>query len=303
MSEQHLGFTTPEALMRNIRHTVRIAGLHESSATMFLFLCEFPCQDQAGYFLNDPVTAELECESKVTQQSSEIWLCSMARLLIPGAPETNSFCETMVEQVLLYRGRLVATELVSSTEQFHIIGQEQSIADSAVSQSFRVTTPARFPHLDATFYQELTLEFRALGFSHIADLEEERLIEQTDLHTFTRYLLHPQTCTVAKGTLLPESAIRITELESLMSDGTVVCTTTEDRYEGDPGSMSLLINPVAEGLFPEDVLRLHLQKVEDYRAAKPFVSVREVRSLDDVIDLQQLISQLHLEMNQQVEWL
>ena len=303
MSEQHLGFTTPEALLRNIRQTVQCAGLNHNNATMFLFLCEFHCQDQAGYFLNDPVTAELECESEVTPQSSQVWLCSMARLLTPDSPETQALCETLVEQVLLYRGRLVATKPVSSGEEFHILGQEPGVTGGEVCQSFRITTPARFPHLDATFYQELTLEFRALGFSHIADLEEERLTEQTDLHTFTRYLLHPQTSTVAKGTLLPETAIRITELESLMSDGTVLCTTTESAGDDEHSNTSLLVTPVAESLFPEEILQLHLQKVEDYRAAKPFVSVREIRALDDVIELQQLIAQRHLETNQQIEWL
>lgn len=303
MSEQHLGFTTPEALMRNIRQTVQSAGLNISNATMFLFLCEFHCQDQAGYFLNDPVTAELECESDVTQQSSPVWLCSMARLLTPDHQEIHAFCETLVEQVLLYRGKLVAIRPMTSGDGFHILGQESGVTDSAVNQSFRITTPARFPHLDATFYQELMLEFSALGFSHIADLEEDRLTEQTDLQTFTRYLLHLKTSTVAKGTLLPESAVRITELESLMSDGTVVCTTTDSARDSEQNNMSLLVNSVVEGLFPEDVLRLHLQKVEDYRAAKPFVSVREIRSLDDVIDLQHLIAQLHWEASQQVGWL
>ncbi|WP_414828289.1 hypothetical protein [Alteromonas sp. H39] len=303
MSEQHLGFTTPDALMRNIRQTVQSASLSGSCATMFLFLCEFPCRDQAGYFLNDPVTAELDCESEVTQQSPQVWLCSMARLLTPDMTDTAAFCETLVEQVLLYRGRLVASEVASSGDEFHILEQKHDVADSVVNQLFRVTTPARFPHLDATFYQELMLEFRALGFLHIADLEEERLTGQTDLHTFTRYLLHPQTSTVAKGTLLPESAIRITELESLMSDGTVICTTTDGASDDSGGSVSLLVNPVAEGLFPEEVLRLHLQKVEDYSAAKPFVSVREVRSLDDVIDLQQTIAQLQLETREQSAWL
>ncbi len=301
MSEQHLGFTTPEALVRDIRLTVNDAQLSVNNATMFLFLCEFPSSDQAGYFLNDPVTAELECESEITEQSSDTWLCSMARLIIPDANETIAFSETLVEQVLLYRGQLVTIELATSGEQIHIFGQER--ASEALGQSFRETAPARFPHLDATFYQELTLEFRALGFSHVADLEEGRLLEHTDLHTFTRYLLHPQTSIIAKGTLLPESAERITELESLMSDGTVICTTAGGGLlrEDIPGS--LLINHVADGLFPEEVLSSHLQKVEGYRAAKPFVSVREVRVLDDIIEIQEMLAQLNSETSLKVGWL
>lgn len=301
MSEQGLGFTTPEALVRGIRTTVQSAGLSGNNATMFLFLSEFPCRDQTDYFLNDPVTAELECENEVTEKASDTWLCSMARLVIPEAPETTQFCETLVEQVLLYRGKLAAIELATTGAQFHIVGQGD-MADIP-GHSFRVTTPARFPHLDATFYQELTLEFRALGFSHIADLEEEQLLERTDLHTFTRYLLHLQTSTIAKGTLLPETSERIIELESLMSDGTVICTTVGGTFENSETHRCLLVNHIAGELFPEEMLRLHLQKVEDYCAGKPFVSVREVRTLDDVIDLQQLIAQLHCETRLEADWL
>ncbi len=183
MSEQHLGFTTPEALMRNIRQTVQSAGLNISNATMFLFLCEFHCQDQAGYFLNDPVTAELECESDVTQQSSPVWLCSMARLLTPDHQEIHAFCETLVEQVLLYRGKLVAIRPMTSGDGFPHPWAESGVTDSAVNPVLPDHNAGTPPHLDATFYQELMPEFSALGFSHIADLEEDRLTEQTDLQT------------------------------------------------------------------------------------------------------------------------
>lgn len=292
MSEEHLGFDNPEALMRGIRQATQDADLDRNDMTLFLFLCEFPCRDQAGYFLNDPVTAELACESEVTQQAPDSWLCSMARILNPDTSEATIFCETLIEQVLLYRGKLVATELASTGEQFHVLGQESIANHDATTVSFAVTTPARFPDLDMTFYQEFTVEFRALGFSHVADLEASCMPSCRDHHTFTRYLLHPQTSTVAKGTLLPGSLSGLTELESLMSDGTVVCTLTDDTSENEKDRRGLILNPLTGGMYPEDVLRLHLQKVEDHCAANPFVAVHPLRTLDDVIDLQQTMARL-----------
>ncbi len=172
-----------------------------------------------------------------------------------------------------------------------ILKQHKAIYGSEPYE-YRIAEPSEFPELDHEFYDRVRSWLEAQGFRFLGDRENVTLSRVApDSRTFVRSLLsadgtifggaHHMKNRRAKN--LPAD-IRTVEFETELSDGTFVATSNSPARTLPVPSIE--IERLAAESPPDELLRIHRERLAQVFEARPYLAATRLQTMDDVIAFQ-----------------
>jgi|GEM_PF-1502389 len=155
---------------------------------------------------------------------------------------------------------------------------------SGKPHEYRMVTPAEFPNLDHAFYDRFKDFFAGRGFRFAWDRENLTLSRLfPHMRSFVRSVVSDDGTMVgfAYHKIIPNGEIRNMDLDTELSDGTYVITTTASNTTLPFPGFDQKHCPSKTSA--EELLRIHQERVAAALAARPGIAIVKIMNNDDLL--------------------
>ncbi|MDF2177625.1 ribonuclease E inhibitor RraB [Aliiglaciecola sp. CAU 1673] len=306
MLEDEQGYQTGCQLADEIRSTLAEHAIAADNPEHLSFRLFFQRQPDSQAVVDELLSDGYEIDAQIEEAFPGLWLCDLFIQLIPASEHMTQFAEALLQLAKKYEGEVDGWELVhSEAPDYQQIAHNilETVRSGYGEKHVLIQANCEdFVDLDMDFYQKTQHEFEHLGFVYLADMEDETISRSGEVRTFIRTMYREGCQTIGAFYYVPQLQAGIIDIETLMSDGTVLVSTTCDQKNSISESPRILSQYFASDLSPSSLYKAHLEHLDNVCKANPMLHSTPVTTFDELCQMQHLMQEYKGEHLKSIGW-
>lgn len=310
MIEQTEGYTNGVHFAKEVIGALQRQGVDDKRELTFSLYLYLPSQEAADACATVIRSIGYACVVEESAIDDGSWLCFVTARLTPTQEKLEEIGALFLDLAASYSGNFDGWEVARD----HSVYEKHSVDFSGIAHNilsairggylpaheYEMIDPNDFDDVEQDYYSQMQSEYEPLGFEFLVDIEDLTVTAQGNIRTFIRVLRQPATNSLVCIYYVPPLDIGICELETFLTDGSVIVSTTAPQQNEITDYPRVSYQYYPTDVEPARILDEHIDRVVKLTESGP-ASVL-VTNFDELVTVQNKMNQLKYDHLKSIGW-